>query len=161
MAAGPMGVAVSLDATEQSTRPTRLLIDDSWTADTGSSVLPIPPGTHTVRCLLDGDIGGGSVSFEVEDPEGYYVDPASLCTIEATADFEPITVAEDDLLAGSMELFGLDPDEDFVASTHAGYPESPVERILLIVHGDEKVGMVWFEPAGSGRWTSINLATCA
>ena len=73
VAAGPMGVAVSLDATEQSTRPTRLLIDDSWTADTGSSVLPIPPGTHTVRCLLDGDIGGGSVSFEVEDPEGYYV----------------------------------------------------------------------------------------
>jgi hypothetical protein len=161
VAAGPMGVAVSLEASEQSTRPTRVLIDDSWRPGTGSSVLPIPPGDHTIRCLLDGDIAGGSVSFQVEDPEGYWVDVDDLCTIGAMADFEPITVPEDDLVAGAMQLLGIDPDDGLMAYTYAGYRDSPVERTFIISReGEDHHRLVRFEADANGMWTSVDLADC-
>ncbi len=123
-------------------------------------ILPLEPGTHTVECILPGARQVPDPQpFEVIDPDGHWIDPFGSCEVSGIANFERVTVAEEDLATAASTHFGAVPGG--AVAEGAGYAASPVERFFVVYHGDPSpVGVVGFESHPQGMWTSSSLVFC-
>lgn len=110
--------------------------------------------------MYGGDLVLGEETFEVVDPNGYYVDPLGNCRIAGMADFEPITVPETALLRASARTWEVRADQIIAA----GYAESTDERAFVAYDGpvatNSPKGVVWFTAQRDGTWRSTSLVSC-
>ncbi len=159
--AGPGGVRISA---RLDTKATRLVFDarekELLVVDPADAPVNLAPGKHTVGCMYEGDLVYGEESFEVTDPSGHYVDPLGDCEVAGMADFEPITVRQDNLLDAATRTWEVRADQVIAA----GYPESLHERAFVAFGGPagtaSPTGVVWFESRNDGTWRSSGLVSC-
>ena len=158
--AGEGGVNISA---RLHTKATRLVFDaregEFLLVDPADAPVNLAPGKHTVGCLYEGDLLYGGEPFEVTDPFGHYVDPLGDCEAAGMADFEPITVRQENLVDAAARTWE-------VRAAHviaAGYPESPYERAFVAfgaAGSASPTGVVWFESRSDGTWRSSGLVSC-
>jgi hypothetical protein len=132
-----------------------------FNAEDAPFVVPIPPGTMPVGCLVgDQDPGDDSLYHEIRvvDEESAYISDELRCvgaTGVGSGDAGP-SAGEDPLTAARSLLRGLQPSDDIV---HVGYVERQSAAAVAVRRDDEVIAVLRLEPSGRG-WGWIGFESC-
>jgi hypothetical protein len=161
VAAGPSGVAVSIQPHDQQDQQLALVLDlrrrgPIQIVRGSTTTLPLPPGTHTVACIYEGDLVSGQKSFEVTDPDGYYMAPALTCDSRRI-----VTVFYDGSMWGPTPIDAAravlnDRESDDVRI--APYPEGAPRQVILM-RDREVLAVVNLRHRGGG-WVVSSVQAC-
>ena len=134
-------------------------------AETGTSVLAAPSGhPHHPMPLRTAISEVGTVSFEVEDTEGYWTDPSVDCAPpDSIEEATPVTgpTSWEDMLVWATLPENLPDGFPIVRARFVGYPESdPTRTIGMFLDPDDQlIRRVNVVRLGPDEWT-VETVTC-
>jgi len=133
-----------------------------FNAEDGSFVVPVPPGSMRVGCLIGvrDDAGDDSLYREIRvvDLLGAYV-PGMLGCDNATgvgSGDVGASAGRDPIEAARALLTGLRPTDELV---HVGYVERASGAVVAVRRGDEFIAALQLEPSDGG-WGWIGFENC-